>query len=178
MKLTIRNKLIAGFCAIVALMMLSTGIVSLRLHAAAVSQERIKNVRYPASMDAAVVLSSVAGTSAALRGYILFGSDPAEAGRFKQDRSDNWNTAEGAMTRLLSLSQELTPAEKEKIDTIAGQTATYRALQDKIEELATAHGSEGMGQAFDLLKSEAPSTKRVGRGPQGLDGRPAANNRP
>jgi hypothetical protein len=63
MKLTIRNKLIAGFGAIVALMLLSTGIVSLRLHAAAVSQERIKDVRYPASMNAAVVRSSVGGTS-------------------------------------------------------------------------------------------------------------------
>jgi len=160
-KLTIRNKLIAGFGAIVALMLLSTGIVSLRLHASDVSQERIKNVRYPASMNAAVVRSAISGTSAALRGYILFGSDPAEAGHFKQDRFDNWNAAEGAMTRLLRLSQELAPVEKEKIDTIAGQTATYRALQDKIEDLATAHGSEGMGQAFDLLKSEAAPQQRV-----------------
>src|SRR5882672_1497729 len=142
-------------------MLLSTGIVSLRLHASDVSQERIKNVRYPASMNAAVVRSAISGTSAALRGYILFGSDPAEAGHFKQDRFDNWNAAEGAMTRLLRLSQELAPVEKEKIDTIAGQTATYRALQDKIEDLATAHGSEGMGQAFDLLKSEAAPQQRV-----------------
>jgi hypothetical protein len=81
-------------------MLLSTGVVSLRLRTAPASQERIKNVRYPASMDAAAVRGSISGAASALRGYILFGFDPAEAGHFKRDRADNWNTAEIAMTWL------------------------------------------------------------------------------
>jgi len=161
MKLSIRNKLIAGFGAIIALMLLSTGVVSLRLHTAAASQQRIKNVRYPASMDAAAVRSSISGAAAALRGYILFGSDPAEAGHFKRDRADNWNTAEIAMARLQALSQELTPAEKDKIDAVARQTVIYRSLQDKIEDLAIGRGGEATGQAFDLLKSDAAPQQRV-----------------
>lgn len=160
-KLTIRNKLIAGFGAIVAMMLLSTGIVSLRLSVNAASQERIKNVRYPASMTAAIVRSSISGAAAALRGYILFGSDPAEAGHFKQDRANNWTEAEGAVSRLEQLSQELTPSEKQKIDTVARQTVDYRALQDKIEDLASGRGGDAMGQAFDLLKSEAAPQQRV-----------------
>ena len=161
MKLTIRNKLIAGFGAIVALMLLSTGIVSLRLHAAAASQERIKNIRYPASMNAATTRSATANASAALRGYVLFGSDPVEAGHFKEDRAETWKTAENAIIQLQTLSQELTPAEKEKIDAIASQTAEYKAVQDKIEDLATGHGSGAMGQAFDLLKSDAAPRQRA-----------------
>src|SRR5258708_7954518 len=161
MKLSIRNKLIAGFGAIIALMLLSTGVVSLRLHVAAASQQRIKNVRYPASMDAAAVRSSISGTSSALRGYILFGSDPREAEHFKRDRAENWGTAETAMSRLQTLSQELTPAEKEKIDNVARQTAIYRTLQNKIEDLAIGRGGEATGQAFDLLKSDAAPQQRV-----------------
>src|SRR5450432_1717028 len=143
------------------MMLLSTGIVSLRLSVNAASQERIKNVRYPASMTAAIVRSSISGAAAALRGYILFGSDPAEAGHFKQDRANNWTEAEGAVSRLEQLSQELTPSEKQKIDTVARQTVDYRALQDKIEDLASGRGGDAMGQAFDLLKSEAAPQQRV-----------------
>jgi methyl-accepting chemotaxis protein len=158
MKLTIRTKLIAGFGAIVALMLLSTGIVSLRLHAAAVSQERIKNVRYPASMSAALIRSSVAGSAAALRGFILFGSDPAEAAHFKEDRVNNWNSADSAIAQMQALTPQLTSAEKGKIDSIIAAAAEYKTLQSKIEELAGS--SAGMAQAFDMLKSQSAPKQR------------------
>jgi methyl-accepting chemotaxis protein len=162
MKLTIRNKLIAGFGVIVALMLLSTGIVSLRLSANAASQERIKSVRYPASMSAADIRSSIGGAAAALRGYVLFGSDPAEAAKFRQDRADNWSAADAAIARLQVISHDLTPAEKARIDSLAAEAAEFRSIQDKIEDLAFGHDAESTGQAFDLLKSEAaPRTRKL-----------------
>jgi len=161
MKLTIRNKLIAGFGMIVALMLLSTGIVSLRLSSASVNEARIKDVRYPASMSAAIVRSSTANAANALRGYILFGSDPSDGARFKQDRSDSWSAVDEAMSRLQTTSQYLTPVERDEIASLRAQASEFRAIQDKIEDLASGHSSEAMGQAFDLLKSQAAPRQRA-----------------
>ena len=161
MRLTIRNKLIAGFGAIVALMLLSTGIVSLRLGAVVTRQEQIKDVFVPASMNAGIAASALSGTAADLRGYILFGSDPAEAAQAKEDRAANWEVAGAALTQLQQLSPRLSSEEQQQIEAIAAMTAEYHATQDKIEDLATGHGGDALGQAFDLLKSDAAPRQRA-----------------
>jgi methyl-accepting chemotaxis protein len=161
MRLTIRNKLLAGFGVLIAMTLVSTVISNLRLREAAISQEQIKSVRYPASINAALARSSISGTAADLRSYILFGSDAAEAERSKRDRAENWKTADAALASLQTLSLAFPPADKQNVDAIARQVAEYRALQDKIEDLAMGHGSDATGQAFDLLKGDATVRQRT-----------------
>ena len=160
MRLTIRNKLIAGFGAIVGLMLLSTGIVSLRFAAAAAQQERIKQVLVPAGTNAGIAAAALSGAAAKLRGYILFGSDRVEAAHCKDDRAANWQVADGALGQLQQLSHALSPADQQQIDSVVSMASQYHAAQDKIEDLATGKGSDALGQAFDLLKSDAAPRQR------------------
>ncbi len=161
MRLTIRNKLIAGFGAIVALMLLSTGIVSLRLESASQQQERIRDVRVPAGMSAGLAASALSSAAANLRGYILFGSDPVEAERCKQGRAENWKTADEALAQLQRLSGELSADEQRQIEAIFVVASEYRSAQDRVESLAAGQGSEALGQAYDLLKSDAAPRQRL-----------------
>ncbi len=161
MRLTIRTKLLVGFGILIAMTLVNTAIANYRLHAAAVSQEQIKSIRYPASINAALARSSISSTATELRNYVLFGSDPGEAQRSKHNRTENWKTADAALAELQSISHSFPSAEKENVAAIASQAAEYRALQDKIEDLAMGHGNEAMGQAFDLLKSDATVRQRA-----------------
>lgn len=162
MRLTIRNKLIAGFGVIVVLMLLCTAIVSQRLSVNAASLEHIKDVRYHASLSAAFARSSILGAAAALRGYVLFGSNPDDGAKFKQERANHWQAADAAIARLQALSQNLTPAEKAQIDDLVAQAAEFRSLQDKVESLAFGHGTDATGQAFDILKiNSAPRVRKL-----------------
>ena len=153
MKLKIMHKLMAGFGAIILLMLLSAGVATVRLSNGAALQQQIKNVRYPATIAASEAQAGMINASASLRGYVLFGSDSQDAASFKTNRKNSWERVESAVEKLQSM--DLDSADKAQIASIATQLKEYEELQDRIEKLALSKKGDEMSTAYDLLKTDA-----------------------
>lgn len=160
MKFTIRTRLLAGFGTILLLAFVSASVTSVRLSRTATMEGTIGDVSYPAMLDASLLQSAGASANAALRGYVLFGNDSADAKRFIKERADAWRNLDSATQDLQSRSRNLSSDEQKQVSTIVAQLKSLREVQDRIEKLAIGHGDENMGKAYDLLKSEAASQQR------------------
>jgi len=160
MKFTIRTRLLAGFGSIILLAFVSASVTSIRLSRTATMEGTIADDRYPAMLDASLLQSAGASANAALRGYVLFGNDPADGQRFAKERADAWLSLDSATQDLQSRSRNLSSEEQHQVAAIVVQLKSLRGLQDRIEKLAIGHGDENMGKAYDLLKSEAAAQQR------------------
>ena len=76
MRLTIRKKLAAGFGVLMVLMLFSATFAYTKMVKATGLQEKIRNIRYPATVDAARIQAAIGDGGGALRAFVLFGSDP------------------------------------------------------------------------------------------------------
>jgi methyl-accepting chemotaxis protein len=156
MRFTIRKKLAAGFSVLMVLMLFSAAFAYTKMVKGTELQEKIRRVRYPATVDAARIQAAIADGAGALRAYVLFGSDPKDAAHFKAVRAEAWQTADTATADLTQVTTAFGgAAESEEVSSIASMLKTHHQLQDKIEQLAMGQGNEATGRAYDMLKTEA-----------------------
>ncbi len=156
MHLTIRKKLAAGFGVLMVLMLFSATFAYTKMVKATGLQEKIRNIRYPATVDAARIQAAIGDGGGALRAFVLFGSDPKDAAHFKAARAEAWQAADVATTDLTQVTKNFgAAAESEEVSSIASMLGVYHQLQNNIEQLAMGQGNEAMGRAYDMLKTEA-----------------------
>ncbi len=156
MRLTIRKKLAAGFGVLMVLMLFSATFAYTKMVKATGLQEKIRNIRYPATVDAARIQAAIGDGGGALRAFVLFGSDPKDAAHFKAARAEAWQAADVATTDLTQVTKNFgAAAESEEVSSIASMLGVYHQLQNNIEQLAMGQGNEAMGRAYDMLKTEA-----------------------
>jgi methyl-accepting chemotaxis protein len=156
MRFTIRKKLAAGFGVLMVLMLFSATFAYTKMVKATGLQEKIRNIRYPATVDAARIQAAIGDGGGALRAYVLFGSDPKDAAHFKAARAEAWQAADAATTDLTRVTGNFgVAAESEEVSSIAAKLKVYHQLQNNIEQLAMGQGNEAMGRAYDMLKKEA-----------------------
>lgn len=154
-RFTIRRKLAAGFGVLIALMLFSAAFAYTKMVKGAGLQERIREYRYPATVDAASIQAEIGEAAGALRAYVLFGSDPKDAEHFKSVRAEAWHTAAAASGDLTKIAQAFgTTEESKEASSIATMLDAHRQLQDKIEQLAMGQGNDAMGRAYDMLKTD------------------------
>jgi methyl-accepting chemotaxis protein len=155
-RFSIARKLAAGFGALIVLMLFSASFAYLEMVRTRRLQEGIRTHRYPAAIDGARIQAGIGDAAGALRGYVLFGSDPNDAARFRAARAEAWQTVDAALVDLTRVSQGFgDSSEASQASSIAAKLGTYRELQNKIEQLAIGQGNEAMGRAYDMLKTEA-----------------------
>jgi methyl-accepting chemotaxis protein len=156
MRFTIRTKLAAGFGVLMVLMLFSATFAYTKMVKATGLQEKIRNIRYPATVDAARIQAAIGDGGGALRAYVLFGSDPKDAAHFKAARAEAWHAADAATTDLTRVTGDFgAAAESAEVSSIASMLKAYHHLQNNIEQLAMGQGNEAMGRAYDMLKTEA-----------------------
>jgi methyl-accepting chemotaxis protein len=156
MRFTIRKKLAAGFGVLMVLMLFSATFAYTKMVKATGLQEKIRNIRYPATVDAARIQAAIGDGGGALRAYVLFGSDPKDAAHFKAARAEAWQAADAAVTDLTRVTGDFgAAAESGEVSSIASMLKAYHQLQNNIEQLAMGQGNEAMGRAYDMLKTEA-----------------------
>jgi methyl-accepting chemotaxis protein len=154
-RFTIGRKLAAGFGLLIALMLFSSAFAYTKMTRASALQDRIREFRYPATVDAAKIQAAIGEAGGALRAYVLFGSDPKDAEHFKAMRADSWHTADTAAADLTKITQSFgAQAEAEETTSIASKLSSHRQLQDNIEHLAMGQGNDAMGRAYDMLKTD------------------------
>ncbi len=156
LRFTIRLKLAAGFGVLMILMFFSATFAYTKMVKAKGLQEKIRNIRYPATVDAARIQAAIGDGGGALRVFVLFGSDPKDAAHFKTARGEAWQAADAATTDLTRVTKDFgAPAESEEVSSIASMLNVYHKLQNNIEHLAMGQGNEAMGKAYDMLKTDA-----------------------
>lgn len=154
-RFTIGRKLGAGFGLLIALMLFSSAFAYTKMIRASGLQDRIREYRYPATVDAAKIQAAIGDAGGALRAYVLFGSDPKDAEHFKSMRAGAWNVAEVAAADLTKITQAFGKnSESEETTSIASKLDAHRQLQDNIEHLAMGQGNDAMGRAYDMLKAD------------------------
>jgi len=138
-----------------ALMLFSSAFAYQKMVRATGLQETIREFRYPATVDAARIQAAIGDAAGALRGYVLFGSDPKDAEHFKTARAEAWRSAEAATADLTKVTQSFgTSTESQESSSIASMLRTHQQLQNKIEQLAMGQGNDATGRAYDMLKTE------------------------
>jgi methyl-accepting chemotaxis protein len=165
-RFTIGRKLAAGFGVLIALMLFSASFAYTKMAKGTGLQERIREYRYPATVDAARIQAEIGEAAGALRAYVLFGSDLKDAEHFKFARAAAWNSADAATYDLAKITQAFgAPMESEEASSIATMLHAHQQLQDKIEQLAMGQGNEATGRAYDMLKTEesAQQSELMGR---------------
>src|SRR5260221_4553278 len=156
MRFTIRKRLAAGFSLLIILMLFSATFAYTKMLKATELQEKIRNIRYPATVDAARIQAAIGDGGGALRAYVLFGSDAKDAAHFKAARAEAWQAADAATVDLTQVTKDFgAAAESEEVSSIAAMLKAYHQLQNNIEQLAMGQGNEAMGRAYDMLKTEA-----------------------
>jgi methyl-accepting chemotaxis protein len=154
-RFTIGRKLAAGFGVLIALMLFSATFAYTKMVKGTGLQERIREYRYPATVDAARIQAEIGEAAGALRAYVLFGSDPKDAEHFKSARAEAWRSADAATGDLTKITQAFgASTEFEEASSIATMLHAHQQLQDKIEQLAMGQGNDAMGRAYDMLKTD------------------------
>ena len=154
-RFTIGRKLAAGFGLLIALMLFSATFAYTKMVRGSALQERIREYRYPATVDAARIQAEIGDAAGALRAFVLFGSDPKDAEHFKSERAEAWHSADAATGDLTKITTAFgAAAESEEASSIASMLHVHQQLQDKIEQLAVGQGSDAMGRAYDMLKTD------------------------
>src|SRR4029077_20009635 len=155
-RFSIGRKLASGFALMIALMLFSATFAYTKMVKATGLQERVREFRYPATVDAARIQAAIGDGGGALRAYVLFGSDPKDAAHFKAARAEAWQAADAAITDMTRVTGDFgVAAESAEVSSIASMLNAYHQLQNNIEQLAMGQGNEAMGRAYDMLKTEA-----------------------
>jgi methyl-accepting chemotaxis protein len=154
-RFTIGRKLACGFGVLIALMLFSAAFAYTKMAKGTEVQERIRQYRFPATVNAARIQTEIANAAGALRAYVLFGSDPKDAEHFKSARAESWRSANAAMADLTKITRDFgATAESDEASSIASILNAHELLQNKIEQLARGQGNEAVGRAYDMLKTD------------------------
>lgn len=113
-----------------------------------VAEERVPLLSGIRDLRAEVDLST-----SSLKSYLLFGIDPALAGRYKDERTKNWAHVEEEVKRLEQMNAKYDlGADKSRIEAIVKEARTLGESEAKVEQMAIGAGSDAAGQAYDLLR--------------------------
>lgn len=111
--------------------------------------------RIPALSAVRDLRVSELGASTSLKSYVLFGSDPAMAGRYSAEITDYRTTAERMLQSIAHLRPTYdTIVGEQKMSSLLDQYQQLEQSQKQVQALAVGQGSDATGKAFDLLQGQ------------------------
>jgi methyl-accepting chemotaxis protein len=153
MKLTLGTKLGMGFSIVIFLMIISAVIGRFKIDELGAVQNRLTEVRQPTLLAGRDMLSGINASLAALRGYMILGSDSKKAELFASQRRDAWQGIESALSKFSLYAKNWTdPANVEALTQIKLELIEFRKAQKEIESISQT--SENI-PAIDLLLTQA-----------------------
>jgi methyl-accepting chemotaxis protein len=160
MKLKIGAKLGLGFAAVLATMTVAAGVTFHQLNRLDAIQTRVLAVRQPTVLNSQRLDTAMAQSLAALRGYIILGSDPQRGRELQAQRRQAWQDIDQAVATLEGLSQTWTdPRNIDRLETIRRELAAFRVVQDEIE--AIAQSVDNVPALRLLMEEAAPLTATI-----------------
>lgn len=160
MKLSIRNKLLLGFGAV----LIAVALVSInnfdKISSVSDIEHRLVNLRLPSVLAGQQLTDGVHLSLAGLRGYMILGKDPEAAEKFKAERRRGWTEIDDALAKMDEFSRNWTDPENiERLHEIKRLTEEFRTAQQEIENIS--HTPDNI-PAFNMLLTEAaPRASRI-----------------
>jgi len=149
-RVTISQRLYAGFSVLVVLLACAVGAAIWQVSSIETTSSRIATLRAPTALAAARLTADLEGTLASLRGYLLTGKEA-----FKTERAALWADIDATSATMDSLSQRWTnPANVKawnEIKTIRDEFAKAQAAVEAIADPADPKPAVAM-----LLSEAAP----------------------
>ena len=160
MKLSIRNKLLAGFGAVLIIAAVVSIINFVKLGNISAVEERLVELRMPTVLAGEQLTDGIHLSLAGLRGYMILGKDPGAAKKFKAERRRGWERIDGALQKMDEFSQNWTdPANLDRLKKMKVLVEQFRAAQQEVENIS--HTPENI-PAFNMLLTEAaPRASRI-----------------
>jgi len=161
MNLSIKNKLFAGFGAV----LLSVAFVStfnyIKLHNVAKIEKQLINLRLPTEMAGMQLSDGVHLSLAGLRGYMLLGGNNTTAAeKFKTERQRGWKLIDSAITEMDGFSKKWTDTNNiQSLQKMKGLISEFRIAQQEIE--AISHTPENNPALKVLLIEAAPRATSI-----------------
>ncbi|WP_426414930.1 methyl-accepting chemotaxis protein [Aestuariirhabdus sp. LZHN29] len=135
--LTLSRKLGLGFSSIILLMVLTAIIVLQSISSINRSEQQLTSVRFPTVLASKDLLNNINGSIAALRGYMLLGSEIEKGEEHKRLRQESLAGIDDALTRLQTLSSQWQDqATLEGMEKVVAQLEGFKQSQQAIEEIS------------------------------------------
>ncbi|PCI42315.1 MAG: methyl-accepting chemotaxis protein [Rhodospirillaceae bacterium] len=150
MNLNIMGRLIAGFAAVGIILIAAIGITYVKVSDIDTTTMRIQDLRAPTSNASTEITKQIYVSLAALRGYMLTGSNT-----FKVQRAAAWATMDKTAVEMEQLSKNWTnPKNVENLQTFIGILNEFKVAQKKVEDVAKT--PEEQPATLMLVKDAAP----------------------
>ncbi len=160
MKLTLGMKIGLGFAAIIMLMIVNTVAGRLKINELSAVENRLTEIRYPTLLAGRDMLNGINASLAALRGYMILGSDPEKAKLFSSHRSKAWEQIDTSLATFTNYSKNWTdPANVESLNIIKTELAEFRIAQQEIESISQT--DENIPSINVLLTQAAPLAGKI-----------------
>ncbi|PHS79572.1 MAG: methyl-accepting chemotaxis protein [Rhodospirillaceae bacterium] len=150
MNLNIMGRLIMGFGAVGVILIAAIGITYVKVSDIDTTTVRIQELRSPTSNASTEITKQIYVSLAALRGYMLTGSQ-----NFKAQRAEAWATMDKTVVEMQQLSKNWTnPKNVENLQTFIGILSEFKVAQKKVEDVAKT--PQEQPATLMLVKDAAP----------------------
>jgi methyl-accepting chemotaxis protein len=132
MNFNISQRLMLGFGAMAAILVIAVGVTIWNVSAIDNTSKRIVELRMPTAAASSNMVKNIYGSLAALRGYMLTGAQG-----FKNQRTEVWANIDKTVANMDELSKSWTnPKNVENLQVFKGIIEEFRIAQKQVENIA------------------------------------------
>ena len=155
MKFTLKTKLILSFSLIVTII-LTTAIFNLyAVNQVSKTQHRITDYRIETVNAEKEIKNGINQSLAALRGYMILGSNPEKAKQMKDNRQQAWNNIANGMAILKQGASHLSTEDQQQLRALDSLLVEFKRVQQSVEDVAQAPNNI---PAYQLMLDKAVPT--------------------
>ncbi len=155
MKFTLKTKLTLSFSLIVTII-LATAIFNLyAVNQVSKTQHRITDYRIETVNAEKEIKNGINQSLAALRGYMILGSDAEKAQQMKNNRQQSWKNIANGMAILKQGASHLSTEDQQQLKTLESLLAEFKDAQQSVEDIAQAPNNI---PAYQLMLDKAVPT--------------------
>ncbi len=160
LKLSVKNKLLLGFGALILIMIVLSISNFLSMKQVAKIEQRLMNLRVPTVLAAAQLENGINLSLAGLRGYMILGNNPEKGAVMKKSRLAGWKEIDTAVAQMRAFSKNWTnPANIKKLKEMEEHIEAFRKAQQEVEDIT--HTEDEVPAFKTLLTQAAPHAKLV-----------------
>lgn len=158
MNFSLKKKLTLAFSLIVAIIV-GTALFNLySVKKVSEARHRITDYRIETVNAEKEVKNGINQSLAALRGYMILGSDPDKAKQMKANRQDAWLNIKNGMDILKRDADHLSLEDQEQLKALEALLSEFKQAQQQVEDIAQSPANI---PAYQLLLDEAVPTGNI-----------------
>ncbi|MGI2179374.1 HAMP domain-containing methyl-accepting chemotaxis protein [Shewanella frigidimarina] len=157
---SIKLKLLLAFGTIFLLLLLSSLSNYIKLMDTAEVQTKVIDLRMVTVVAGKDITNGINSSLAALRGYMILGSDPQMAQKMSSEREEAWSNIDSSLAILSNLSVNWTdPTNKAMLSELESVLAEFKVSQEQIQTISNT--PENIKSYHLLITDAAPRASKI-----------------